>query len=442
MTTAAATAQIVECLKRNDLAAAQAACQQAQAQTAEDPQVWHLSGIVAAQCGQAEQAVKCFERAIARRPTAAVYHYNLGLALSGLGDLSQAAAAYRRAVELQPKFLEAQNNLANALMRQGDNPAALEAFEQLVQQFPDNADAHYNLANLLQDIGESQRAVEHYRHALQLQPQHSAARENLGRAYSEAGDVAQAQQVWQEWLEREPEHPIARHMVAATGGDAPRLERCAEDYVREAFNRDFARSFDHQLARLDYHAPQLVVQALQAAAPNLADAEVLDAGCGTGLCGPLLRAAAARLSGVDLSAAMLEEAAKREVYDHLIEADLVAYLAAHPDQFDVIVSADTLCYFGDLAPVLTAAAGGLRSGGWLVFTVELAKADEADHGPEYQLQPNGRFCHHEAYVRRAITQAGLGVIDMAPATLRKERGQPVAGLVVTAVPQSASLALE
>jgi predicted TPR repeat methyltransferase len=51
----------------------------------------------------------------------------------------------------------------------------------------------------------------------------------------------------------------------------------------------------------------------------------------------LLKPFAARLVGVDLSAGMLAEAAKRELYDELVEAELGAYLTAHPSSFNIIV---------------------------------------------------------------------------------------------------------
>ena len=47
--------------------------------------------------------------------------------------------------------------------------------------------------------------------------------------------------------------------------------------------------------------------------------DVLDAGCGTGLCGPLLAPYARRLIGVDLSEGMLALAKEKHVYDALIK---------------------------------------------------------------------------------------------------------------------------
>ena len=71
---------------------------------------------------------------------------------------------------------------------------------------------------------------------------------------------------------------------------------------------------------------------------------MLDAGCGTGLCGPLVAPYARRLTGVDLSAGMLAQAKEKNVYDELFKVELTEYLRDHTEAFDLIVSADTLVY--------------------------------------------------------------------------------------------------
>ena len=48
---------------------------------------------------------------------------------------------------------------------------------------------------------------------------------------------------------------------------------------------------------------------------------------------------------------MIEKARARQVYDDLIVAELTAYLQSAAGSYDLIASADTLVYFGDLRPV-------------------------------------------------------------------------------------------
>lgn len=67
---------------------------------------------------------------------------------------------------------------------------------------------------------------------------------------------------------------------------------------------------------------------------------------------PPLKPFATRLVGGDLSVGMLEQAARREIYDELVQAGLAVYIAAHPSTFDVIVASDTLVYQGRLEETL------------------------------------------------------------------------------------------
>jgi predicted TPR repeat methyltransferase len=236
---------------------------------------------------------------------------------------------------------------------------------------------------------------------------------------------------------------VAAHLLAALGADAT-PPRAADAYVKQTFDR-FAADFDATLARLDYRAPELVAEALaRALGPPRGDMDVLDLGCGTGLCAPLLRPRARRLIGVDLSPAMLERARRRGGYDTLHEGELTAFLREHTASWDVIACADTLCYLGDLGPALRAAATALRREGVLVFTVErMTEAHTSRESPAgaaahpFALEPHGRYLHDEAYVRAALAAAGFAA-EAARVTLRMEGGRPVEGLLCLARPARAS----
>ena len=73
---------------------------------------------------------------------------------------------------------------------------------------------------------------------------------------------------------------------------------------------------------------------------NTPTLSIADLGCGTGLCGPLVRGIAGRLEGCDLSAGMLAKAERRHVYDGLHHRELVAYLQSYAATFDALVCAD------------------------------------------------------------------------------------------------------
>jgi predicted TPR repeat methyltransferase len=114
---------------------------------------------------------------------------------------------------------------------------------------------------------------------------------------------------------------------------------------------------------------------------------------------------------------------------------LTDYLRDNSEGFDLIVSADTLVYFGDLKGVFAALAGALRPHGLLVFTLEQAVAASAD--VDYHLELHGRYSHSHAYVERLLTFSGLQS-KIVQAQLRTEAGAPVSGLVIRAT-KSASV---
>jgi predicted TPR repeat methyltransferase len=132
---------------------------------------------------------------------------------------------------------------------------------------------------------------------------------------------------------------------------------------------------------------------------------------------------------VDLSQGMLAHAKEKNVYDGLTKSELTEYLRDHGESFDLIVSADTLVYFGDLTGVIAALSGALRPNGVAVFTLERTVTESS--GADYCLQPHGRYCHAPAYVQRLLALSGLQS-NIVRAELRTEAGAPVPGLVIRA----------
>jgi predicted TPR repeat methyltransferase len=388
----------------------------------------HFSGVLAHQQGRGDEAVALIERSLELEPDRPDWHSNLGIVLQDRLRLDEATAAYERAIELDPDHANARNNLGVVLRAQGRVAEAETAYRAAIRIDPDHADAHHNLGVLLNGLGRRREAALCFSRVITLRPKHPEARRLLALAHYTLGEVDKAVEVFDEWLREEPDDPIARHMLAACSGrDVP--ARASDPYIEKTFD-SFAASFDAKLANLEYRAPALVAEMLaQAELPATGGLDVLDAGCGTGLCGPLVAPYAQRLVGVDLSDAMLARARERNVYDELVRGELTAYLLDSPAAFDVIVSADTLVYFGPLDGVAAAAARALRPGGVLVFTVE----ELADDG-SWSIGPTGRYRHARGYVERVLADVGLQP-EIAPAELRLEGGEPVAGLVVRAGPR-------
>lgn len=388
------------------------------------PDALHYSGIVAHKLGRSEEGIARVRQSLELAPHQADWHSNLGILLENTSDGEGAIQAFARAIELDPAHANAHNNLGVLHRVFGRFDEAEAAYRAAIAINPEFADAYRNLAIVLDQAGRTPEALVAYCKAIAIEPGRSSTRRLLAVAYCTIGDFDRAVEFCEEWVKAEPDDPMARHTLAACSQrDVP--ARASDEYVVASFDT-FAATFEAKLARLEYKAPALVAAALaQTGTPAKHQLDVLDAGCGTGWCGPLLAPYARQLKGVDLSSGMLAHAHAKGVYDELTHAELVSYLQGQPGAFDLIVSADTLVYFGSLEPFAVAASGALRPGGWLIFTVEEA----APTTDTFHLEVHGRYNHAATYVERVLAASGFSThIDRD--TLRNESGLPVAGLVV------------
>jgi predicted TPR repeat methyltransferase len=291
-----------------------------------------------------------------------------------------------------------------------------------LRETPTSAGALCALGSALSDRGDDVEALRLFRQAIACDNSFVAAYRALAQRYYLLGRAHDAAELYRDWSRLEPDNPEVQHMTAAvTGVEMP--ARCSEAYVETHFNH-FAQTFDDVLTkRLAYRGPEVVAAALaKHASVSTPTLHVLDAGCGTGLCAPLLRKYCRTLVGVDLSEKMVENARKRGCYDELVVSELCTFIKSRPDTFNAIVSCDVLVYFGALEKVATTASIALKRDGLLIVTVEALTEAGAD---PYRLQPSGRYSHRDSYLREVMSEAGLHVLSLEEETLRWECGKRV-----------------
>ena len=315
---------------------------------------------------------------------------------------------------------------------------ALAAAREAAFLSPNDAGTHARLGRAALAADRLPDAIEALQRAVRLDPDDAAARVDLGRAWLAAAEAEKAAFHLRRAVALDPGDTLgARALVAAAEAGAAELSPV---FVRNLFDQ-YAERYDAEMTgTLAYRAPEALhdLFARIAGAPaNTLD--ILDLGCGTGLSGRAFRAFARTLVGVDLSPAMAAKARARGIYDRVIVGDMtracargahdVAALGETPAAFDLVVAADVLGYVGDLAPVFSSVRVTLRRPGWFAATVE--ENPDAPPGSStrgFAFAPTRRFRHGAAYVRRAAQAAGFGVLALEPTELRRDRGQPVAGL--------------
>jgi predicted TPR repeat methyltransferase len=417
--------------RQGQLEEAQRMYQQILREEPENPDALHFLGLIHHQTGHTEMAIELIRSAIGIQPEYLPALQNLGNIYQESGHPMEALECYQRVIELNPSDANVYSNMSVVLKNIGLIEDAIEAGTIASNLDPENKLAWLSLANAQKRAKRNKDAIASFQSAVNLDGKFFAAQSGLChciyvRESSSDGneELPETHAAYQRWLNEDPGNPVAEYMLAACTGDAD-IKRAPDGFITGLFD-DFARSFDQNLADLDYRVPEMVAALVKKVMPSPAEQfDILDAGCGTGLLAADLKPWARRLTGVDLSGGMLDEARKKSLYDRLEEAELTAFLKGKHAAYDLLICADTLCYFGDLEEIIPAMAETMRDDAVLICSFE---CDEDESG-NYRLNPHGRYSHREEYVTSCFETANLAIEQLHHEDLRKERGRAVAGLL-------------
>lgn len=275
------------------------------------------------------------------------------------------------------------------------------------------------LAWQAQAAGQLDQAIDIYRKTLDLQ-ETAPAWLGLGQCELERKNPQAALAAFRRALALMPQSGAIRHMVDMLEGDRV-PDRAPDDYVVWVFD-GHAESFDAHLAALNYRGPQMVAALIEESWSRDGSRDILDLGCGTGLNAPIFRPYAQRLDGVDLAPRMLQQSARRGLYDHLYKAEAHAFLRRPPCRYDAVIATDVFIYIGQLEEIFSISYQYLKGRGELLFTIELAAGEQP-----VELRPSGRFRQTDAYIRAVAGRTGFEVVATHDETLRIENGVPEAG---------------
>jgi tetratricopeptide (TPR) repeat protein len=134
-----------------------------------------------------DQALLCFERAIALRPDYYEAWGNKGVALDNLKRYDDALEAYEKVIDLQPNDPRAWYNIGVTLRHQERFKKALEAFETAIALKPDYDLAWNNKGVTLGHLDRYDEALEAYEKVINLQPNDYLAWNNKGVALDKLG---------------------------------------------------------------------------------------------------------------------------------------------------------------------------------------------------------------------------------------------------------------
>lgn len=393
-----------------------------------DPRARHYLGFLLQQTGRLAEALEQLQNAIALDDRHAESHFNLGIVLLRLERFADAIVAFSSAIAINPDQYFYWTNLGAALESNQQWDRAEQCYLNAASIDADCPDAFYLLSALCLKLERFADARHFNYKGIIAAPAEQQSVIVRGQAYHSLGRVAEAIALFESQLTDEPDNPVAAHLLIAYRGQ-PAPDQCSRQYVEQTFD-GFARSFDPVLNRLKYRCPALVGDYLAALELPLASLEVLDLGCGTGQVGEHVKPYAKILTGVDLSCAMLDQAAAKQLYHHLHQFDIADFLSASKECYDLVTCMDTFIYIGRLDELVALIYRKLKKGGRFIFSTEKLTGF-AERG--FQLNISGRYSHHQDYLARLLREAGFKIEHCRDVDIRTESGSPIEGQFVCAL---------
>lgn len=373
--------------------------------------------------GNISQAIQQFEKTIRLNPNSWEAHYNLGNCFIKTDKVLQAIEQYNSVLQLQSSHLNAKTNLAMAWVSLENYEAALSYLIEVVTKNPNHSELQGHLATAYLEVGQTSKAIEHYNIALNLDPNRAEWHHNLAVLYLRDKQQELAIKHFQASLNLEPNNPTAQHMLASLN-NVPSADTPPPEYVASLFDQ-YASYYNHHVKNeLKYVVPELLRQEISNfITPFTQPWQVLDLGCGTGLCGVYFRDLAKFSVGVDLSAQMLDQAKALGAYDALCCCNIVETIPGlGQERFDLILAADVLVYLGALEIVFENIASALKAEALFAFSIE-----EQEHSNQFVLQTTGRYAHSQAYIANLARQNNMHIETNQSITPRMQADEAISG---------------
>jgi predicted TPR repeat methyltransferase len=366
------------------------------------------------------EAHASFVRALDYAPERASIQLNLGVTLVRLGRFSEAIPLLDQALISEKTSAHGWAALALALGEVSLWARCAQACETLLALKVEQLSLYLLHARSLANIGQTEGAITAYKKALGLDNSCAEAWYQLANLQRDKGDDQNAKSSYTQALAHGADAELVHYMLAAMNKSSAVLQP-PRAYVQNLFDQ-YANDFEeHLVGELGYCGHTQLVELLPTDRLGRFES-VLDLGCGTGLCAPLLKAKSGYLTGVDLAPLMIEKSRQIGLYDELIVSDVHDYLSSTSKHFDLVIAADVFIYIGELDRLFALLTKRMSDGGWLGFT-----AESPTEASNVQLLPSLRYAHSVQYIQALAQRHRFEVAIGKQAAIRVHNGQPMMG---------------
>ncbi|MCB8764119.1 tetratricopeptide repeat protein [Planktothrix agardhii] len=188
-------------------------------------------GDALAKVGEAESAIKAYQKSTELDHSQAEVYQKLGDLLRDQEQLESAITAYQRSIELNPSVFWTQNNLADIFFKQERWEAAISAYQNAIALDSSYSWSYNSLADALVNLEQLEAAIPAYQNAIKLNPEFPWSYYNLGKVLTE--------------LENWEEAVVAYRGAIKVQSDLPSIQEKLADALRNRAKLDLQESLDY-----------------------------------------------------------------------------------------------------------------------------------------------------------------------------------------------------
>jgi predicted TPR repeat methyltransferase len=375
-----------------------------------------------------KKALIFFDEKLKTMPEDANTYYDIGLCLLKIEEYSDAIKSLEMALALQSPADDLYHHLATAYLYENDVEKALNYYFRQLEIKP-LMESYYNIGVLLMNKNRSKEAITYLEHAASLDSAYFPVHVNLGALYLKHQHLAKAIEHYQIALSLHPEDAEISHILSALQKDKT-PDAAPKEYLQRLFDQYATFYEKHLTQHLKYQVPEKIyAQIFEEIGIETPSLQILDLGCGTGLCGSLFRKMAKKLIGIDISEKMLTKADEKKIYDELAALDVNVALETYQHN-DIILAADVFTYIGNLSTIFEKAHEALNENGLFAFSVEKTSVEA------FELQHSIRYAHSKNYLNNLIKKNNFNILRFENLILRQQRNKAVEGYLLLLKKQS------
>lgn len=214
----------------------------------ESAEAYYLVGMIYLQKEMRTEARENFEQALKFQPsypdTWPNAWNNLGMLAAQAGDNETAIRNLDEAIRLNPTYATALDNLGSVYRREGRWAEAQKALETALKADPDDADANYGLGMVFAQQNDTDAAQRFLQRALELRPGYPDALNNLGVLYVRTDRLPEAERAFGDCIASSPDYDQCYLNLAKL--DVAENE---PDKAKAVLRQLLARRPDHALAQ-------------------------------------------------------------------------------------------------------------------------------------------------------------------------------------------------